>query len=433
MNFYVHLKNFHLKIDNPANRGNMQSILTDMQSILTDKKLGQQIKNSNILIVIHEHVTGGVGHVLRDFLLERRPKNLLFIAHPLLYIKESYKKSSYMEWYVNGKLKKKYTAYHWVLPEQLLYIKDFLYTIYWTMQAGQKYDLFIGLDPLNAISGIALKLFRKVDKVVHYSIDYFPTRFENPVMNKIYHSIDKFAVKFSDETWNVGARMAKARAEFNNMREEVYKKRQFHVPIGVWFAKIKRKPVSCFNKNKLIYAGGFVPYMGIDLAIRALPQILKRIPNCTLELIGRGEADENWKKLSRQLGVEKHIVFRDWMENREAFYKHLSGAAIGLAPFNYHILDDKVKNADPGKIKDYTSVGLPVITTKAIYTWRDIEKFKCGIVIDYNEKEFAKAVIKLLQKRKLLLQYRKNALEYAKQFDWEKLFSYNLARILGIN
>lgn len=390
----------------------------------------QLIKQKNVLITTHEHTKGGVAHVLRNFLLEKSPKNLLFIAHPLLYIEESYSKSSYFEFYANGKLEKNHTGYHWMLPEQLLYIKDFIYTLYWTIKTGAKYDLVFAIDPLNAISGIILKILGRADKVVHYSIDYFPQRFENPAMNKIYHSLDKLAVRFSDETWNVGARMARARALGNGMRADVYKKRQFHVPIGVWFAKIKRKPIAQFDKKKLIYAGGFVPYMGIDLVIRALPKILKKVPGTTLDIIGRGEEGEDWKNLAQELGVEKQVRFEDWMEDREAFHLRLSGAAIGLAPFNYHILDDKVKNADPGKIKDYTSVGLPVITTKAIYTWRDIEKFKCGIVIGYNENEFVKAVIKLLQNRHLLLQYRKNAVKYAKQFDWEKLFTENLSRIL---
>lgn len=398
---------------------------------MENKDFDQEIKNANILIIIHEHVTGGVGHVLRDYLLEHSPKNLLFIAHPLLYIKESYKKSSYFEWYVNGKLKKKYTSYHWVLPEQLLYIKDFIYSLTWTFKTGVKFDLVVALDPLNAISGLSLKILGKAQKIAHYCIDYFPTRFENPLMNRIYHLIDKLAVRFCDETWNLGARMAKARAQLNNMNSPSYKRKQFHMPIGVWFAKIKRKPISHFNGKKLIYAGGFFSYMGIDLAIRALPQILKRVPGTTLDLIGRGEAKEDWQELAKSLGVESCVKFEDWMENREAFHLRLSGAAIGLAPFNYHLLDDKVKNADPGKIKDYASSGLPVITTKAIYTWRDIEKFQCGIVINYSEKEFAKAIIKLLTNRDLLLQYRKNAIKYAKQFDWDKLFKQNLGRILS--
>lgn len=390
-----------------------------------------KIQNSNILIVVHEHVTGAMAHTLRDYLLERKPKNLLFIAHPLLYIKESYKKSSYCEWYVNGKLKKKFIAYHWKLPEQLLYIKDFIYTIKWVLQIGKKFDLVVAIDPLNALSTLPLKVLKRVEKIAHYCIDYFPTRFENPLMNKIYHFIDKIAVRFTDETWNLGARMVKARAELNNMGSKVYKSKQFHMPIGVWFSRIKRKPIHRFNRKKLIYAGGFVPYMGIDMAIRALPLILKKVPGVTLDLIGRGEAQEEWQNLAKKLGVDKNVTFQDWMENREAFHLRLSNAAIGLAPFNYHILDDKVKNADPGKIKDYTVSSLPVITTKAIYTWRDIEKFKCGAIVKYNEADFAKAVIRLLNNQKLLIEYRKNALAYASQFDWDKLFKENVGRIMN--
>lgn len=283
---------------------------------MADRKLDQEIKNSNAIIIIHEHVTGGVGHVLRDFLLEKKPKNLLFIAHPLLYVKEAFGKSSYFEWYVDGKLKQKRTSPHWKLPEQLLYIKDFVYTILWTIRTGGKYDLFVGLDPLNAISGIALRTLGRVDKVVHYSIDYFPTRFSNPVMNRIYHKIDKIAVRFSDETWNVGARMAKARAEYNNMKGKEYKKRQHHVPIGVWFAKIEQDSLRKFDGKKLIFAGHFVAYMGIDLVIKALPEIAKKVPGVKLEIIGRGEEEETWKTLAKDLGVEKHIIYDDWIQDR---------------------------------------------------------------------------------------------------------------------
>ena len=214
---------------------------------MNDVKFDQKIKDSNIAIIVHEHTIGGSAHILRDYLLEKKPKNLLFIAHPLLYIEESYKKSSYFEWYQDGKLKKKQNAKHWQLPEQLLYIKDFLYTLIWTFKTGAKYDVVVSLDPLNAVAAITLRSLGKVKKVAHYSIDYFPTRFKNPLMNKIYHQIDKFAVRFSDETWNVGKRMAIARAQSNGMTGKEYKKRQFHVPIGVRFYKIKRKAVDKFK------------------------------------------------------------------------------------------------------------------------------------------------------------------------------------------
>ncbi|OGY12934.1 MAG: hypothetical protein A3F61_00740 [Candidatus Blackburnbacteria bacterium RIFCSPHIGHO2_12_FULL_41_13b] len=390
----------------------------------------QKVKESSFLIAAHEDVKGGLTHTLRNFLLEKKPNKLLFIAHPLLYFKENYKKSSYFEFYTKGKLQKVNSAYRWWFPEQLLYIKDVIYTVFWAFKTNTKYDLVIALDPLNAFAGLLLKMFGRAKRVVHYSIDYFPTRFENQGMNWIYHQVDKFAVRYSDETWNLGARMAKAREEGNDMVGGEYKKRQHHVPIGVWMAKIKRKPIDRFDQKKLIYAGGFVPYMGIDLVIKTLPKILKKVPGVTLEIIGRGEAETEWKELAKKHKVDKHIIFRDWMENREAFHLKLSEAAIGLAPFNYNILDDKVKNADPGKIKDYTSSGLPVITTKAVYTWRDLQKSRCGIIVDYNEDALASAVVKLLKDRNLLLQFRKNAINYAKQFDWDRLFTENISRVI---
>lgn len=390
----------------------------------------QKVKESSILIVAHEDVKGGLTHTLRNFLLEKKPSKLLFIAHPLLYFKENYKKSSYFEFYTNGKLQKMNSAYRWWFPEQLLYIKDVIYTILWTFKTNTKYDLVISLDPLNAVAGIILRTLGRTNKVVHYSIDYFPTRFENPLMNKIYHLIDKFAVRYSDETWNLGARMAKARAERNGMTGPEYKRRQHHMPIGVWMAKIKRKSPREFDKKKLIFAGGFVPYMGVDLVIRSLPVILKKVPGVTFDIIGRGEEEQNWKKLAKDLEVEKQVNFENWMEDREAFHHRLSGAALGMAPFNYHILDDKVKNADPGKIKDYTSSGLPVITTKAVYTHKEITNGKCGIIIDYSVNDLSNAVIKLLTNPKLLLEYRKNAVKYASQFDWDRLFTENISRVI---
>ena len=398
---------------------------------MSNAKFTQKIKSCNILVINHEHRKGGVGHVLRDFLLEQYVKNLLFIAHPLLYAKEMYKESSYFEFYTKGKLIKKSKGFHWRLPEPILYFKDFIYSIFWVYKTGLRYDCIVALDPLNSIAALILKFLGKAEKVVYYSIDYFPTRFNNPIMNRIYHLIDKISVRFCDETWNVGGRMSKARSEFNNMKGPKYLKRQHHVPIGVWFSRIKKKPLDKFDDRRLVFAGHFISYMGVDLVIKSLPKIIKKIPNIKLDLVGGGEEKQAWQKLAKKLGVEKNINYQDWISDRENFHLYLSDAAIGLAPFNINILDDKVKNADPGKIKDYASVGLPIITTKAIYTWKDIEKARCGFIINYDKRDFVNAVLKLLTNRDLLLEYRKNALEYARQFDWEEIFTKNISRVLS--
>ena len=119
------------------------------------------------------------------------------------------------------------------------------------------------------------------------------------------------------------------------------------------------------------------------------------------------------------------------MGDRKSFEEKLSTAAVGLATFNTIILDDKVKNADPSKIKDYMVCGLPIITTNALATYKDVENAKAAIVVDYNQKAFIKAVVSLLGNKQTLDTYRHNAQKFVQQFDWEVLLNKNMQRLFG--
>ena len=48
------------------------------------------LAKSNAVIVIHEETTG-LAYDLRDYLLKQGIRELLFIAHPLLYLKKNFK------------------------------------------------------------------------------------------------------------------------------------------------------------------------------------------------------------------------------------------------------------------------------------------------------------------------------------------------------
>jgi glycosyltransferase involved in cell wall biosynthesis len=76
---------------------------------------------------------------------------------------------------------------------------------------------------------------------------------------------------------------------------------------------------------------------------------------------------------------------------------------------------------------------MPVIVTDAIVNSKQIENAGCGIVIQYNVKELADAVIKLLLDEKLLKEYRRNAVRFVEQFDYESIFSDNINRLLEVN
>ena len=387
-------------------------------------------KKYNFCIVTYETFPNPITQNLKKYLLENYKSDLLYIHHPMLDMTEGYNQSSGYNFYKNNELSHSRNAYHWKLYWPLLYIKDVLYTIFWCLKFKRKFDVYFGCGNLNPIAGIILRNLGIVKKVVYQSIDYHPTRFSNPFFNWLYFQLDKLCVKFSDETWNISPAIAEERQKKMGMNRKTYN-RQYTVPGGVWFYETMRLPFEKINIKKIVYRGMLLDHMGVDLAIRAMPLILKEIPDLVFEIIGTGKEEENLKNLAKQLKVSKNVLSHGFVEGRQNMEKILSDAAIGIATFNTGLLGDKVKNSDPGKIKDYMLMGMPVVITDAFSTSKQIVKKKCGIVVAYKEKDMAEAIIKLIKNKPLLKKYRQNATSFIEKFDCVNIFKPNMERILN--
>ncbi|MEP7245094.1 MAG: glycosyltransferase, partial [Gammaproteobacteria bacterium] len=57
------------------------------------------------------------------------------------------------------------------------------------------------------------------------------------------------------------------------------------------------------------FVGSFYGYEGLDLLIRALPEVLRQHPETRVVLVGGGPAELELKRLAGELGVGKHVVF----------------------------------------------------------------------------------------------------------------------------
>lgn len=392
--------------------------------------MNKKISNSKVILATHYYIYSA-SQALRDYMRQQECPKLLYISHPLLLKDAKNMDKSFGEVSKGKKISERFntnTKFRNVIASTVL---ETYLSIKWVLKTNHKFDLFVGVDNLNALQGLILRRLGRVKKVVYYTIDYFPTRFENKLLNWIYHSIDKICVKNADETWNVSSMMVAAREEFNNMDRKIYN-RQYEVPIGIWYNDAKVKRFAKIDKKKLIFVGHLLPHMGVDLVIRALPEIAKKVKGIKLEIIGGGEEEKKLKKMVKKLEMAKMVKFYGWIRDRGRLEEIMADGAVGMATFNTKILDEKVKNADPGKIKDYMQMGMPVVVTNAISTADKIEKAKAGMVINYDSKELAFAVSKLLRNQKMLKRYRENAKAYIEKFDYPKVFAPNLARALNL-
>lgn len=384
----------------------------------------------NFCIVTYETFPNPISQNLRTFLLENYRADLLYIYHPMLDIKEGYQMSSTYDFFKNNHLVETVKAYHWKLYWPMLYIKDILYTLFWCTKFKRRFDIYFAAGNLNPVAGIILRKFGVVKKVVYISLDYYPIRFKNRFFNWVYFQLDKFCVRLSDETWNVSPTIAKARKKKIGMEGDEYS-RQYTVRGGIWFYKTKRLPFAKINRRKIVYRGMLLDHMGVDLVIKAIPLILKKIPDLIFEIIGTGEEEKELKNLAKNLGVSKNILFHGFVQGRQQMEKVLSDGALGIATFNTDIAYEKVRNSDPGKIKDYMLMGMPVITTNAVYFHQEITNERCGLVVEYKPEELAVAIIKLLKNRNLLKEYRQNAIRFIEKFDCNRIYKPNTERVLN--
>ena len=127
-----------------------------------------------------------------------------------------------------------------------------------------------------------------------------------------------------------------------------------------------------------------------------------------------------WKRLT----LTKYVTFTGWIFDRKKLDVLISESAVGVAVYKPE--KERLRNfsyfADPTKIKEYLSYGLPVILTDVPYNADEIVRKHAGIVVEYQKEQLAAAIISLLNNRQKLERYRNNALRLAREFDWNSIF-----------
>lgn len=374
--------------------------------------------NSRYIVVTHNRVYG-IPNALRDFLNARQVRDNLFIAHPL----DGIGGDSFLENYHQGRIKSSWRIRR---SPRLLFLNFFLDTIltlFWVFKQTGSYDLYIGADNLNALTGLILKKLGKVQKVVYYAMDFSPNRLKSTFLNWIYHTIEKFCVIHADEVWNTSLGISLGREKYLHLDRNKFTQKL--VPTGIWPGIVQRKNFNQIKKNQLFFIGHLLEKQGVQIVLEAIPDIIKRIKDFKFIVVGSGEYEDELKKITKKLKIEHHVEFTGAIADHEEVHRLMGDSAVGIAPYKPD--KEQVNNftyyGDPGKIKDYINMGLPVILTDVSHNAKYLEEKECAIVISYSKQSVAKAVLKLMTDMEMLKRYRRNALKQAERYDWNKIFT----------
>lgn len=306
-------------------------------------------------------------------------------------------------------------------------IRDFLSVFEFILKDNQKFDLFIGLESVNALAGIILRKFGRVSKVVYYVSDYSPSRYRINFINNLYLSLDRFAATHSDFVWDVSKAMLPARIKAGLNPEKVAP--VIHVPNGLYSEQINYLPTSKIIPNSLVFVGTLGKINGPDVAIEALKIVSKTIPDAKLHIYGDGEPDiSRIKDLTEKLNLTEKVIFHGFISDQVQLSKETKRYAIALAPY-LAVHGSPRWWADATKIRLYLAAGLPVITTKVPPLGKEVEEAQAGIITKDTAEDTAKAILKLLKDNKLYELMKKNAIAKAKDNTWENTYREALKKM----
>jgi glycosyltransferase involved in cell wall biosynthesis len=308
-----------------------------------------------------------------------------------------------------------------LIPAFILY---FISIIRASFRFGKKFDIFIGVACFSTFVGVLLKKLGRVKRVIYYCIDYYPypkSLCFNTLVVLAFRKVDKLCVKNADIVWHISKRIPEARQRFEKVPIGSY--RYIVVPLCYSSRLMRKIPFGDIERWTIGFVGTLSPNQGLQLLIKAMPQILKRLPNIKLKIIGRGPYEEELKKQVRMHYLNSVIEFLGFIKDESEVLNILSHCAIGIAPWTSSE-DDNILYADPGKPKLYAFCGLPtIITNGAVSIAPEINDRKAGIAIDYDENALIKAVTFLLADDATLKIYRDNAVALANDYKAETLFS----------
>ena len=376
-------------------------------------------RDLSVAIATHVYATGPPQDLMEH--LAPRARQVAFIGHPFSYAKD---RRAELRVVRSGVVVKEKRGLGLRLPEPLLYALDLWRTLAWGLRVPGRIDLFVGVDPLNAAAGLALRAVGKARRVAFYTIDYVPRRFGNRFANRLYHAVDRFAALRADALWNLSPRMN----DVPNRRARRGKgPLTLVVPVGAHVRRVRAPPLPPRAPDLVVYMGHVRRNQGVEHLVRAMPLLRRRVPGARALVLGGGPELDAMRALAESCGVADAIEFRGFVEDHRDIERALLSCAVAVAPYDRDP-EHFTWYADPGKLKSYLAAGLPIVLSDVPHNARALEAAGAAVVVEPSAEGVAEGLASLLEDPKRLEAAQAAAWAEGARVDWDVVFQEALAR-----
>lgn len=180
-----------------------------------------------------------------------------------------------------------------------------------------------------------------------------------------------------------------------------------------------RASLGLLNKRVIVYVGSLTAHAhAVDLLLQAFQQVRQSIPNAVLLIVGGGENYRNLHYMAQTLGISDAVIFcgRVPPESVKYYYRL---AEVAVDP----VYDTPAARARfPIKLFESWATGVPFVTGDVGDRRSLLEEPPAGVVVPPGDATaLANAIVHVLNHPEWAERIRRNGLERAKDFDWEKI------------
>ena len=169
------------------------------------------------------------------------------------------------------------------------------------------------------------------------------------------------------------------------------------------------------DKNIILFLSALYSFKGPHILIKAMPKIVKEVPDAELVFVGSGEMREELEGLCNKIGVKKYVKFAGFVEG-------------SMKPFYYRAADvfclpSTMKHEIFGIVNlEAMARGVPIVASKIGGVPDVVKDGENGLLVQPKDSEaLADAIIYLLENEDVRERMGKNGRKKVEDYSWEKI------------